>query len=197
MVKVTAVLRIAAPLSFALLAIWSKMGADESGVAGSQSPEAEADSPFVTVEREAQLGDSITSSRSFLYAPPPMPHTGMKQDDCLNCHAPEYDIKKRWRAIRPISHQLYSQCLQCHVEQSRPAAVPFVLSDFLALDLPGKGSRNNEYAPPTVPHKVFMRENCLSCHGATGYSDYRTSHPERSQCLQCHAPEASADYTRP
>ena len=154
-------------------------------------------SPFVGIDREAKLGDTITSSRSFLYAPPPMPHQGIKQQDCMNCHAPENDIKKKWRSIRPVAHEHYSQCYQCHVTISRDDETPFAPSDFLALDLPGEGSRNNDYSPPTVPHKVFMRENCLSCHGPTGYSDYRTTHPDRSQCLQCHVPEASVDYTRP
>jgi len=151
----------------------------------------------VGIEREAKLGDSLAKSRSFMYAPPPMPHQGVKQQDCMGCHAPVNDIKKKWRSIRPVAHKNYSQCYQCHVEKSREVEVPFVPSDFLALDLPGEGSQNHDYSPPTVPHKVFMRENCLSCHGETGYADYKTTHPERSQCLQCHVPEASVDYTRP
>lgn len=190
-------------LTFASLALAVGVGI---GARDGSSPEtadkatasqAEEEVEFPAVEREANLGDSLAKSRSFMYAPPPMPHQGIKEGQCMNCHAPKDDIKKRWRAIRPIAHEHFTQCYQCHVSKSRDDLEPFVESDFLALDLFGGGSRNNEYAPPTVPHKVFMRENCLSCHGATGYSEYRTPHPERTQCMQCHVPEASVDYTRP
>ena len=44
-------------------------------------------------------------------------------------------------------------------------------------------------APPTIPHRVFMRDNCISCHGPTGYHEYRTTHPNRTQCMQCHVEE--------
>lgn len=153
---------------------------------------------FDGVERDAVVGTRITQDRSFLYAPPPMPHDrkDVSQGDCLNCHAPVTNIAKKWRAIRPLAHEVYSQCLQCHVAQDRSVTDLFVESEFVGLDFPGEGSQAHEYAPPTIPHKVFMRENCLSCHGDTGYADFRTSHPERSQCMQCHVGELEADYTR-
>tara|TARA_B110000037_G_scaffold175631_1_gene200281 strand:- start:1888 stop:2526 length:639 start_codon:yes stop_codon:yes gene_type:complete len=152
---------------------------------------------FEAINRVAVVGTEITKDRSFLYAPPPNPHNDKKQGECMGCHAPETDLAKKWKSIRPIPHKVYSQCLQCHVSQVRPESELFVESDWFGLDFPGAGSRDNDYSPPTVPHKIFMRENCLSCHGDTGYYKIRTSHPERSQCLQCHAPEASVDYTRP
>jgi cytochrome c-type protein NapB len=49
------------------------------------------------------------------------------------------------------------------------------------------GSRAHPGAPPVIPHKVFMRENCLSCHsGPGGREEIRTTHPERTRCMQCH-----------
>ena len=157
----------------------------------------ETPSAFVPVERDAAVGREAAVDRAFFGAPPPVPHFSPRQDDCLNCHAPENDIAKKWRAIAPIPHALYTQCYQCHVPKNRQALAPFVETDFVGLDFPGKGSREHDYAPPTTPHKVFMRENCLSCHGPAGDSRIRTEHPYRSQCLQCHVPEAEADYTRP
>jgi nitrate reductase (cytochrome), electron transfer subunit len=44
-----------------------------------------------------------------------------------------------------------------------------------------------------VPHPIFMRENCLSCHGAAGPEPIRTTHPWQTNCLQCHAPSAVLD----
>ena len=79
-----------------------------------------------------------------------------------------------------------------------PPIKPFRSTNtFIGLDLPGKGSRAHALAPPTTPHKTFMRENCLSCHGPTGNWRIKTKHPYRTQCLQCHAPEAGQDFTRP
>lgn len=182
------------------LAIFVGRESPEAVAQAKATPDAEAvGSTFEGIHREAMVGEEITGNRAYLYAPPPMPHerSDVSQGECLNCHAPETNLPKRWRAIRPLAHPVYSQCLQCHVAQERGAIELFAANEFVGLDYPGEGSQAHEYAPPTVPHKVFMRENCLSCHGNTGYADFRTSHPERSQCLQCHVPEASADYTRP
>lgn len=45
------------------------------------------------------------------------------------------------------------------------------------------------FAPPTIPHKTFMRENCTACYsGAAAREEIRTPHPERSRCRQCHVP---------
>ena len=55
------------------------------------------------------------------------------------------------------------------------------------------GARAYEGAPPTIPHRTLMRENCMSCHGEGGTSAIRTSHPDRQSCTQCHATDASYD----
>jgi predicted CXXCH cytochrome family protein len=54
-------------------------------------------------------------------------------------------------------------------------------------------------APPTIPHKVFMRENCGACHvGPGAREEILTTHPERTRCRQCHVPvttrEGTLDY---
>jgi hypothetical protein len=65
-----------------------------------------------------------------------------------------------------------------------------VASDFQGLpqDL-RSGGRLHNFAPPTIPHKMLMRENCLACHsGPAAREEIRTSHPERERCRQCHVP---------
>jgi cytochrome c-type protein NapB len=54
------------------------------------------------------------------------------------------------------------------------------------------GGRLHPLAPPTIPHKTFMRENCTACHsGAAAREEIRTSHPERTRCRQCHVAVAT------
>lgn len=163
------------------------------------SPEAGSERDFRQPIRDAAVGKEITASRAYWGAPPPVPHSIRSERSsasCLECHALENRIEKRQQAIAPLPHAEFSQCLQCHVK-AEPKAEPFRQNDFVGLDFPGKGVRAYAQAPPTIPHKLFMRENCLSCHGPTGMARVRVTHPERSQCVQCHLPEASNEYSRP
>jgi len=155
---------------------------------------------FSPPTREVKLSAELAGGRAFFGAPPPVPHFLLSERSsryCLQCHALENRIEKRQQAIAPVPHAEFSECMQCHVAGNDPSVTPFRENDFLGLDFPGKGSRANDYAPPTIPHKTYMRENCLSCHGVTGDFAIKSPHPIRSQCGQCHAPEAAQDYTRP
>ena len=54
---------------------------------------------------------------------------------------------------------------------------------------PRRGARLNPFAPPTLPHEVFMREDCVACHSApAAREELRTAHPERTRCRPCHVP---------
>jgi nitrate reductase cytochrome c-type subunit len=162
---------------------------------------------FAQPIRPDPISTNFSIHRAFWGAPPPMPHSFPRpQDDgraCLECHAREDRIEKRQQAIVPVPHAEYSQCQQCHVpsrgdlvelgeklEQFRPTT-------FAGLDAPGKGTRAHAFAPPTIPHKTYMRDNCLSCHGPEGKQKIATPHPWRSQCQQCHVSDASKNYDRP
>ncbi len=79
-----------------------------------------------------------------------------------------------------------SRCTQCHVFSLTEDL--FAENSFAGLrqDL-RSGARLNALAPPTIPHKSFMRENCTACHsGPAAREEIRTSHPERTRCRQCH-----------
>jgi len=146
------------------------------------------------------VGQKTSASRAFLGAPPLMPHdfSGERDDAraCLECHARVTRAEKNQEAVYPVPHAEFSQCLQCHVNGSRVPAT-FRESTFLGLDEPGKGTRAFEGAPPTVPHKTVMRENCLSCHGKEGRQRIAVRHPFPNQCQQCHVSDASRNYTFP
>ncbi len=155
---------------------------------------------FAQPIRPDPIGTNITANRAFWGAPPLMPHTFAGDRDgryCLECHARETRIEKRQNAIVPVPHAEFSQCQQCHVSGVNTALAAFRESRFVGLDHPGKGTRAHPFAPPTIPHKTFMRDNCLSCHGPAGKQRIASPHPWRSQCQQCHVTDASKNYDRP
>jgi hypothetical protein len=80
------------------------------------------------------------------------------------------------------------RCRQCHVFRTTDDL--FVASEYegLAQDLVA-GDRATAGAPPRIPHRILMRENCAACHDGPGArEEIRTSHPERTRCRQCHVP---------
>jgi cytochrome c-type protein NapB len=100
-----------------------------------------------------------------------------------------------------MSHTAMASCTQCHVVEEAPmpggADLPpdprDVGNAFVGLPSPTAGPRAWDVAPPQVPHRTFMRENCDSCHGVNGRDALRSSHPWRESCEQCHAASAQAD----
>jgi cytochrome c-type protein NapB len=144
--------------------------------------------------------DALKSSASFraerrLYdgAPPVIGH-GEFGVDCSACHdsrgisvdgvgyapaSPHDDTDDADTTVR---------CRQCHVFANTTSL--FVESEFEGFrqDL-RTGSRLYPGAPPTIPHKILMRENCAACHtGPAARAEILTSHPERTRCRQCHVP---------
>jgi len=137
--------------------------------------------------------------RAYDGAPPTIPHL-VRQDraaDCMACHSEGLQLGAKRAALLP--HDNFSQCTQCHVPEvvdlpkvagSDPRAVA---NDFVGAPSPGKGPRAWNIAPPQIPHKSFMRENCLSCHGSQGSAPLQTSHTDRQNCTQCHTASAELD----
>lgn len=137
-----------------------------------------------TVRAERRLYDG---------APPVVAHTDFGMT-CTQCHN-ERGIQVEGVGYAPASpHEAtrgmsaMSRCRQCHVFQLTDET--FVANSFAGLrqDLRA-GRRLNDLSPPTIPHKVFMRENCAACHtGTAAREEIRTSHPDRLRCRQCHVP---------
>lgn len=133
--------------------------------------------------------------RAFDGAPPVVPHPvdQMTSASCVACHSEGTFIGRGVRAT-VMSHEFMPNCTQCHVEQLQLDLGSYVFRQNIFDGLEsGQGRRAWDGAPPTVPHSVFMRENCLSCHGVSGPSPIRTTHPWQTNCLQCHAPSAVSD----
>ena len=134
--------------------------------------------------------------RAFDGAPPVVPHPvdATSSANCRVCHSQGLAVRD---VVAPrMSHPEMGNCTQCHVEsggslpgESAEWAIALAANGFEGRTSVGRGSRAWPGAPPTIPHALWMRENCASCHGPTGLVGLRTSHPERTLCTQCHVPD--------
>jgi len=136
--------------------------------------------------------------RLFDGAPPVIGH-GEFGADCSACHdaqgigvagvgyapaSPHTDTKDEGTTQR---------CRQCHVFANTTGL--FVKNSFVGLSQDLRfGERLYDGAPPTIPHRLQMRENCAACHTGPGArAEIITSHPERTRCQQCHVPITTRD----
>ena len=131
--------------------------------------------------------------RAYDGAPPTVPHENFGAA-CTGCHdergqsvsgvgfapaSPHDNTSKAGGTVR---------CRQCHLFVTTDAL--FVVSEYEGIpqDL-SAGDRATAGAPPRIPHRILMRENCVACHDGPGArEEARTSHPERTRCRQCHVP---------
>ncbi len=131
--------------------------------------------------------------RAYEGAPPVIPHKpfGMR---CVQCHNETGMSVPAVGYAPPSPHENTagmsedSRCRQCHVEVNTTAE--FRANSFRGVpQTMRKGERQHTLAPPTMPHPIHMRENCLACHtGPAARAEIRCSHPERTRCVQCHLP---------
>ena len=129
--------------------------------------------------------------RAYDGAPPVIPHENFGMT-CTECHdlqgveVTDVGFSPPSPHDKTMGMSAISNCRQCHVF-SGDAAV-FAANDFVGLpqDL-RRGQRLSDFSPPVIPHKTFMRENCVACHsGQAAREEIRTTHPERTNCGQCH-----------
>jgi cytochrome c-type protein NapB len=132
---------------------------------------------------------SRDSFRAYYGAPPVIPHAvrELGRSNCLACHVDGLAPVEGPVAV-PKPHATLGDCLQCHVEQQRDARL-FAETQFIGLAEPRGRHAAYSGAPPVIPHRLWLRENCPSCHGPRGHPTLRTTHPERTNCTQCHVPQ--------
>ena len=150
------------------------------------------------VRREGTIVDVLrarATRRAFDGAPPTIPHEIDQRGypACLACH--EHGAAVGNHIAPAMSHEPFASCIQCHVPEKNPVdlGTTVVENQFVGLAAPALGSRAWKGAPPTIPHTTAMRERCSSCHGVSGSSAIRTTHPWRQSCPQCHVP-ATTNY---
>jgi cytochrome c-type protein NapB len=152
-------------------------------------------------ERKAAV-DRRASLRAYDGAPPVVPHgiDTLSSASCLSCHGKDGNLVIAGKRPAEISHPWVTNCTSCHVpadglrQITAPATERLTVENaFIGKRSAGPGTRAYGTAPPTTPHPVWMRQNCMACHGPGREQAIRTSHPERGNCLQCHAPNAAFD----
>jgi len=136
--------------------------------------------------------------RLFDGAPPVIPHAPLNIT-CTECHtasgkeAPPlgYAPANPHAKTSGISGTRY--CQQCHVFRRQEEL--FRENDFGGLAQQfGKADRLHPGAPPVIPHRLFMRENCTACHsGPVARPEILCRHIDRKNCRQCHVPVMSHD----
>ena len=158
--------------------------------------------PVASVSERKAAVDRRTALRAYDGAPPLIPHgiDTLSSASCLSCHSQDGDLVIAGKRPPEISHPWVTNCTSCHVptdglrQLAEHAATRLdVENAFVGKRSAGSGSRAYGTAPPTTPHPVWMRQNCMACHGPGRDQAIRTSHPERANCLQCHAPNAVFD----
>lgn len=163
----------------------------QKGVSSDEKPVYE-----MIIEKENIVTEDQRSTlRAFYTAPPVIPHGAETPEDkdCLHCHR-SVTRTEDGRVAQATPHPQFSNCLQCHAP-ALPGGGKDVGSAWQGLKEPKRGDRWTTVSPPTVPHRIFMRENCLSCHGPENPDmRVRTSHPERTHCLQCHVPDYEKEF---
>jgi len=161
-----------------------------------------AEQKVLTPKERQKILAERSSRRAYDGAPPMIPHAINFRDinSCSACHAPDSDVVIAGRRSPVMSHPMMSNCTQCHAPNDglkmlqHSGTVGLVVeSGFIGNSRMGRGSRAYKGAPPTIPHRVSMRQNCMSCHGAGMPDAITTPHPMRKNCMQCHAQDADYD----
>lgn len=168
-------------------------------------PKASDEQVELPVMSAAERGEVIAhraERRAYDGAPPVIPHAiqSIEVQSCVACHSADANVLIAGKETPKMSHPMLANCTQCHVPsegenflKGNEIAGLNVESLFVGASSPGKGDKAYDGAPPVVPHRLNMRQNCMACHGNGMANAVSTSHPQRKNCLQCHAPNATFD----
>ncbi len=149
-------------------------------------------------DTRAKTPDARAALRAFYTAPPMIPHPVGHQGNsqCAYCHEKVRHIGDR--VTVPSPHADFQNCQQCHVGVNKlnaDAPDPTVASTWIGLLEPREGDRAMETSPPTIPHRLFLREACNACHTPDHPNEaMRGPHPERTSCRQCHVADHDAEF---
>lgn len=159
--------------------------------------------PALSPQQQAEKRQLRESRRAFAGAPPVVPHPVNQQNSasCLACHGKTTRVAGL--SVPQISHPAYTNCLQCHAAGTGPTstwerpseefATPLLDNSFSGVNAPRPASRAFVGAPPVMSHPLWMRQNCISCHGAGGSSAIKPDHAARQNCVQCHATNSALE----
>lgn len=160
--------------------------------------------PYMVADSGARNLAGYYSLRQYPGSPPWIPHPvdpsfGGKTTDCLACHG-KGGYSQEFGKFTPVTpHPENTLCFQCHAE--RVTEKLFVATTWQSIDPPRLGRSFLPGAPPSIPHSLQLRENCIACHTGPGaVAEIRIEHAARGNCRQCHVPavqhEAFSEFRR-
>lgn len=136
--------------------------------------------------------------RQYPGSPPRIPHPvepsfSDEQRDCLSCHEKGGFSPVHGKFIPVTPHPEMEMCNQCHVPLPKKEET-FVEHDWQSINPPRLGNSAIGNSPPTIPHPLQLRENCITCHTGPGaVVEIRVAHSARGNCRQCHVPLVSTE----
>ncbi len=136
-------------------------------------------------DNDSQMYGKFTRAelRYYAYAPPLIPHD-VVNPQCLDCHEQGLVVDGYKAPVTP--HPQLANCQQCHIRADQEIK-PFKANTFVGLQERETLEKPQPAGPPLIPHRVFMREDCLTCHDDPSRDEIiQTTHPERLNCTQCH-----------
>ncbi|HIJ78166.1 MAG: nitrate reductase cytochrome c-type subunit [Desulfobulbaceae bacterium] len=144
--------------------------------------------------------NSFYELRQYPGSPPRIPHKVAESfaDDTLNCLACHekggYDAEQD--AYAPVTpHPENESCRQCHVPIKTEKL--FVQNDWQSINPPTLGQSQLGGSPPTIPHSLQLREDCIACHtGPAAMAEIRVEHGSRGNCRQCHVPMVDTETVK-
>ena len=134
-----------------------------------------------------------SANRAYGGAPPTVPHPIQQRGElaCAACHTD--GVRVEGRSGPAMSHGYLENCTQCHAASSpklpfgaEPPSTVSTENHFVGRPEATEGPRAYAGAPPRIPHRTEMREDCASCHGQNGRPG-PMSHEYMPNCTQCHA----------
>ena len=119
------------------------------------------------------------------YAPvTPHPHLV----DCLQCHL----VNDALIGAQLLSTNPDGLCRQCHTPSAQDQErVPL---RWRGADWPVLARRSDAAPPPPIPHDLWMRNDCRTCHvGPGAVAELRITHADWINCRQCHVMAGAID----
>ena len=164
----------------------------------------QATEPFMAADSGDRNLAGFYELRQYPGSPPRIPHTvdltfNGNGTDCLVCHAKGGYSAEFGKFVPVTPHPENGLCYQCHTQKVTDAT--FVASNWQSIKPPRLGLSFLPGSPPSVPHSLQLRENCIACHTGPGaVAEIRVSHASRGNCRQCHVPavqqEAFSEFRR-
>lgn len=167
-----------------------------------QASEEQFELPVMSEKERADVVKHRAERRAYDGAPPVIPHAINTREvqSCVSCHGADSKVVIAGKNTPKMSHPMLANCTQCHTPsegsnflKGNDLAGLNIESAFVGAKSPGSGGKAYDGAPPVMPHRLNMRQNCMACHGNGMVNAVSTSHPQRKNCLQCHAANASFD----